>query len=75
MIMTLMLPFQTLLMEKEVTEDVHIKTTPDDHPEGAVDLEVTKIASENSMTSGSLGAMETILRESTNGTNRARGRW
>jgi hypothetical protein len=59
MIMTL-LPFQTLLKEKEVTEDVHINITSQDHPEGDVYLEVVKIASENVTTSDGLGAAETV---------------
>jgi hypothetical protein len=59
MIMTL-LPFQTLLKEKEATEDVHINITSQDHPEGDVYLEVVKIASENVTTSDGLGAAETI---------------
>jgi hypothetical protein len=44
MIMTLLLPFQTLLKEKEVTEDIHTRAAPGGHPEGAVDLDVLKIA-------------------------------
>jgi hypothetical protein len=44
MIMMLLLPFQTLLKEKEVTEDIHTRAAPGGHPEGAVDLDVLKIA-------------------------------
>jgi hypothetical protein len=67
MIMTLLLPFQTLLKEKEVTEDDHTGG----HPEGAIDLEVTKIASENLTTSGGSDAAKTFLRESTDGVDQA----
>jgi hypothetical protein len=67
--MTLLLPFQTLVKEKEVTEDVHTEVVSDDHPKGAIDLEVTKITSENLMTSDGLDLMKTILRESTDGTD------
>jgi hypothetical protein len=69
MIMMLLLPFQTLLKEKEVTEDVHTRAAPGGHPKGAVNLEVMKIARENPMTFDGLDAVETILRESTNGAN------
>jgi hypothetical protein len=69
MIMTLLLPFQTLVKEKEVTEDVHTEVVFDDHPKGAINLEVTKITSENLMTSDGLDLMKTILRESTDGTD------
>jgi hypothetical protein len=69
--MTLLSPFQTLLKEKEVTEGVHIGGTPEGHLKGAVDLEVTKIASENLMTSGGLDATETAPRESTDDADQA----
>jgi hypothetical protein len=42
-VMTLFLPFQSLLKEKEVIEDVHIKGVSDNHPKGVLDLEVAKI--------------------------------
>jgi hypothetical protein len=35
------------MKEKEVTKDIPTEATPIDHPEGAVDLEVARIASEN----------------------------
>jgi hypothetical protein len=60
-----------LSKEKEVTEGVHIEAISDDHPEGAIDLEVMKIASENLMTSNGLDATKTIPRESTDDTDRA----
>jgi hypothetical protein len=69
MIMTLLLPFQTLLKEKEVTKDVHTRAAPGGHPEGAINLDVMKIARENPTTFDGLDAAETILRESTNGAN------
>jgi hypothetical protein len=63
MIMTLLLPFQTLLKEKEVTEDVCVKAAPKDHTDRAIDLEAVKIASDNLLTFDGLDAAETILRE------------
>jgi hypothetical protein len=73
MILNLLLPFQTLLEKKEMTENDHVKTTSEGHPEGAVDLEVMKITSENMMTSNGLGTMENVPRESTDDTNQGGG--
>jgi hypothetical protein len=67
MIMTLLSSFQTLLKEKEVAEDVHTEAALAYHFEGAINLEVMKIASEHLMTSNGLDVAETILRESTDG--------
>jgi hypothetical protein len=44
--------------EKEVVEDVHAKGDPENLPEGAIDLEVAKIASENLTTSNGLDVAE-----------------
>jgi hypothetical protein len=60
-----------MLKEKEVTEDVHTEAAPSDYPEGAVDLVVTSIASENLMTSNGLVTTRTVSRESIDGTNQA----
>jgi hypothetical protein len=67
----LLLPFQTLLEEKEVVEDVHAKGDPENLPEGAIDFEVAKIASENLTTSNGLDVAEAIPREPTDDTDQA----
>jgi hypothetical protein len=46
--------------EKNVIENIPVETPSRDHPEGAVDLDVLKIASENLTTSHGLGAVETV---------------
>jgi hypothetical protein len=72
MILTMLSLFQTLMKEKEVTKDIPTKATPIDHPEGAVDLEVARIASENLTTFDGLDVSESIPRESTDGADQVR---
>jgi hypothetical protein len=55
-----------LLKEKDV-DDVGTDAVPENHPIGAVDLEVVKITSENLKTSYGLDDAKTILKESTDG--------
>jgi hypothetical protein len=64
-ITTLLLPFQKL-KQKETIEKAPIGASSEDHPKGAVDLEFTRIASENLTTSDGLGATETVLRGTSN---------
>jgi hypothetical protein len=71
MIISWFLPFQTLLKGKETTEDIHTEVVSKEHPEVAIDLEVVKITSENSMTSNGVDAAKTTPKESTDGTDRA----
>jgi hypothetical protein len=71
-ITTLLLPFQTL-KEKEMIENTLVGASSEDHPEGAMDLKVTRIVSENLMTSDGLGAVETIPRVTSNGSNQEGG--
>jgi hypothetical protein len=71
MIMTLVSLFLSLPEEKEMTEHVHAEATPGGHPEGVVDFEVMKIASENLTTSSGLEGAETISRETPDGADQA----
>jgi hypothetical protein len=51
MIITMLSLFQTLLKETEVAENAHADAIIGDHPEGAVDAKVARIASKNPMNS------------------------
>jgi hypothetical protein len=51
MIITLLFLFQTLLKETEAAENVCANAITDDHPKGAINAEVARIARENLMTS------------------------
>jgi hypothetical protein len=51
MIITMLSLFQTLLKETEVAENAHADAIISDHPEGAVDAKVARIASKNPMNS------------------------
>jgi hypothetical protein len=70
-IMTRLSPFQILMKEKEVTEDVHIEVTPRDHSEGGLDLEVARIASGNLMTSNGLDVAKPVPRETSDDADHA----
>jgi hypothetical protein len=59
------------MKEKEVIEDVPTKIAHGDHPEGAVNLEVGRITSENLTTSVGLDVLEPVPRESTDDSDRA----
>jgi hypothetical protein len=59
------------MKEKEVIEDVPTKAFPEDHPEGVVDFEVTRITRENLTTSDGLDVLESILMDSTDGADQA----
>jgi hypothetical protein len=59
---TLLLLFHKL-KEKEMIENAPVGASSKENPEGAVDLKVVRIASENVTTSNGLGATETVPRE------------
>jgi hypothetical protein len=71
-ITTPLLLFQKL-KEKETIENAPIRASYKGHPEGAVDLKVVRITGENLTMSGGLGAMETVLRETYDGTDQEGG--
>jgi hypothetical protein len=52
------------MKERELTEDAPTETAPEDHPEGAIDFEVGRIASENLRTSDGVDVPEPVPRES-----------
>jgi hypothetical protein len=70
-ITTLLLPFQKL-KEKEMIENAPVTASFEDHPEGPMDLEVARM-SKNLMTFDSLGAMETVLRGTSDGADQQGG--
>jgi hypothetical protein len=70
-IITLLSPFQTLLKEIEATENIRADIVIDNHPEGAVDTEVTRIASENLKNLISLNVVEAVPGVSMDDPNRA----
>jgi hypothetical protein len=61
-----------LLKETEAAEDICANSVINDHPEGAANAEVVRIANENLMNSDGLDTAELVLRASTNGTDQAR---
>jgi hypothetical protein len=69
---TLLLLFQKL-KEKETIENAPVGGSSDDNLVGVVDLKVTRIMSENVTTSDCLGAMETVLIETSDGANQEGG--
>jgi hypothetical protein len=69
MALTLLSSFQALLKETEVAENTRADAIIDDHREGAIDAEVTRITSENLMTSDGLDTVEVAPRESTDDTD------
>jgi hypothetical protein len=50
-----------------VTKDIHTGGASGGHPEGDVDVQITKIASEKLMTFSGPDAVKTVPRESTDG--------
>jgi hypothetical protein len=60
-----------LLKETKVDENVRANAVIDDRPEGTIDAEVTRIRNENVTSSDGLDVAETVLRVSTDDTNRA----
>jgi hypothetical protein len=54
-----------------VTENAPTETALGDHPEGAIDLEVRRIASENLMTSDGMDVLKPAPREAIDGTDHA----
>jgi hypothetical protein len=61
--------FQTLMKERELTENAPSEAAPGDHPKGAVDIEVVRITSENLTISDGVDVPEPVPRESTDGTD------
>jgi hypothetical protein len=49
------------LEEKKPAEDAPIEVVSDDHPEGAIDIEIVKIVGEDFLTSYGLDAMKVVL--------------
>jgi hypothetical protein len=64
-ITTLLLPFQKL-KEQKMIENAPVGAPSEDPVEEVVDIEIASIASENLVTFEGLGAIETILRETSN---------
>jgi gamma-glutamylcyclotransferase (GGCT)/AIG2-like uncharacterized protein YtfP len=62
MVVTLLSLFQTLLKETEAIENIHVDAVIGNHPDGAVDAEVTRIASEHSVNLDGVEATETVPR-------------
>jgi hypothetical protein len=63
--------FQTLMKERESTEDAPSEAASRDHHEVAIDFEVGRIASENLAISDGADAPEPVPMESIDGTNQA----
>jgi hypothetical protein len=60
MIVTPLSPFQTLLKETEAAENAHVNAIVGNHPEGIVDAEVARIASENTADPDGLEATKIV---------------
>jgi hypothetical protein len=71
MIVTLLSPFQALLKETETAENAHVDGVIGDHPEGVVDVEVTRIVSENAVNPDGLKATKIVVGALTGGADQA----